>query len=326
MVSLFKDRSPAAIFWLFLLSIVVHSQFFVFPPSVQANNADGLISVFLNKYLVLFSAASAIFTYHAIVVLEALRLNHLFTDNRMYSRVNYLPAMVYILLTGFFTEWSNITPALIANSLVIWFFAKAMHLYNSPNPKTLVFNIGLLIGAGTILYHPLALLLPAAFFALMILRPFLITEWLLLIMGALAPFYFLASYLYLTDRFLLIKNYIPLWQFNLPQVHISIAFFITIAVIVIALVMGFFHWRQENRRLVIQIRNNWVVLLVMLLILIPVPFINPNAGIQSFILCVVPASPIIARGFMASKNNRLPALMFWIMILLVILKNWLIIK
>ena len=326
MVSLFKDRSPAAIFWLFLLSIIVHSRFFVVAPSVQANNADGLLSVLLNKYATLLNSASLIFIYHALVVMQAIRLNHLFTDNRMFSRVNFLPAMIYILLTGLFTEWSSITPALISNALIIWFFAKTMQLYSSQHPKTLLFNVGLLIGMITLLYHPLALLLPAAVFALVIVRPFLITEPLLLIMGTAAPFYFLTVYLYMTDNLLSLKNFIPLWQLNLPQVHISIVFFITVGVVIFILFMGFFFWRAENRRLLIQIRNNWLVLLLLLLILLPLPFINKNAGIHSYILCIVPASPIIARGFLGAKKNTLPALLFWILLALGLLKNWLIVR
>jgi hypothetical protein len=325
-VSLFKDRSPATIIWLFILSIIVHSHFFVYFPTIHTTESNGPLSIFINKYLVLLSPAFIVFTYHALVILQSLRLNHLFTDHRMFSRVTYLPAMVYILLTGLFTEWSSLTPALIGNTFVIWLFAKIAHLNNSPDPKTLLFNIGLLISVSALLYQPMALLLPAAFFALMILRPFIITQWLVLLLGVIAPFYFLVCFLYLKDALASIKNYVPVWKLNLPQVHVSIVFFITIAIIIFILLAGLYYWQQENRRLLIQIRNNWVVLLVMLLVMLPLPFINKNAGIESLILCIVPATPIISRGFFAPKKNTLPALMFWALLIVGILKNWLIVK
>ncbi|HEX8279191.1 MAG TPA: hypothetical protein VF540_10875, partial [Segetibacter sp.] len=84
MVALFKDRSPATILWLFILSIVVHSHFFVNYPVVQPAQDDGLLSVILNNYKAAFSNGAAIFIYHVIVLLQALRLNHLFTGYRMY--------------------------------------------------------------------------------------------------------------------------------------------------------------------------------------------------------------------------------------------------
>lgn len=322
MVALFKDRSPATIFWLILLSIIVHSHFFANTPPVSAVNTEGVLAVFLNNYVAQLPSASIIFIYHAVVVLQALRLNHLFTDHRMYSKVNYLPAMVYILLTGVFTEWSSLTPALVMNTFLIWLFASMINLYSSHHSKTLVFNIGLLTGVCIILYHPSALLIPVAFFALMILRPFIITELLVLLMGVIFPFYLLISYLYLNDRLPSIKNYIPDWSLNLLHIKNPIIFFTTVAIIIAAILLGLFYWQQENRRLLIQVRKNWVVLLAMFFVLLPLPFINKNAGIESLILCIVPASPLIAKGFLAPKKNTIPALMFWVIICLAIVKNW----
>ncbi len=326
MVALFKDRSPVTIFWLFVLSIIVHSHFFVHAPTVSATTADGLLSAFINQYIASLNAAFIILIYHAVILLQALRINHLFTDHRMYSRANYFPAMVYILLTGLFTEWSSLTPALLANFLVIWFFTKIVQLYNSPNPKTLLFNIGLLTGISTILYHPAAMLLPVAFFALMMLRPFNITEGVVLIMGVISPFYFLVSYLYLTDNLPSIKNYIPWWRFHLLKTTASPVFFITIAVIILVIFIALYFWQQENRRLLIQVRNNWVVLVVMLLVMLPVPFVNKDAGLESLLLCIVPASPLIAKGFLGPRKNTLPFIMFSALIVLGILKNWHIVK
>ncbi|MCW3108845.1 MAG: hypothetical protein JWQ09_3351 [Segetibacter sp.] len=322
MVTLFKDRSPATVIWLFILSFIVHSHFIVDFPAIPNDRQDGLLSVFLNNYVALLSPVIVIFIYHAIVIIQALRLNYLFNDHRMYSKVNFLAAMVYILLTGIFKEWSNLTPALIENILVIWLFAKTVRLYNNPNPKTLLFNIGLLIGASIILYHPSALLILVAFFAVMVVRPFIITEWLVLLMGVIFPFYFLASYLYLTDSLHSIFLYIPKWGLNIPHTVISPAFFVTIGLILVILILGMFYSQQESRRLLIQVRKNWVVLSVMLIVMLPIPFINIGAGIDSLLLWIVPASPYMAKGFLAPKKNTLPNLMFWSLLILALLKNW----
>lgn len=322
MVALFKDRSPATVIWLFILSFIVHSHFIVDFPVIPKGRQDGLLSVFLNNYVSLLSPAIVIFTYHAIVIIQALRLNYLFNDHRMYSKSNFLAAMVYILLTGIFKEWSNLTPALIENILVIWLFAKTVRLYNNPNPKTLLFNIGLLIGISVILYHPSALLILVAFFALMVVRPFIITEWLVLLMGVIFPFYFLASYLYLTDRLSSILLFIPRWGINIPRILVSPAFFVTIGLILAILILGMIYSQQESRRLLIQVRKNWVVLTVMLFVMLPIPFINTDVGIESLLLWVVPASPYMAKGFLGPKKNTLPNLMFWSLLLLAFLKNW----
>jgi hypothetical protein len=322
LVALFKDRSPATVIWLFLLSFIVHSHFIVDTPAIASAQNDGLLSVFLNRYVALLSPAIIILIYHALVILQALRLNYLFSDNRMYSRPNFLAAMVYILLTGIFNEWSNLTPALIENILVIWLFAKTVRLYSNPNPKTLLFNMGLLIGVSIILYHPSALLILVAFFALMVVRPFLITEWLVLLMGVVFPYYFLASYLYLTDSLGSILSYIPKWALNIPHTIISPAFFVTLGLIVIILVTGMLYSQQESRRLLIQVRKNWVVLSVLLIVMLPIPFINKGAGIDSLLLWIVPASPYMAKAFLGPKKNTFPNLMFWSLLAVALLKSW----
>lgn len=322
MVALFKDRSPAAIIWLFLLSIVVHSHFFVDFTVIWAPYNSGLISWFLNKYLALLSPAFIIFIYHGVVFLQALRLNYLFTGHRMYSKVNYLPAMTYILLTGFFPEWSYLSPALIDNFMVIWLFSKCIGFYNSPDPKTLLFNSGIIIGISILFYHPSALLIMVALFALITLRSVIITEWLVLFMGVVCPYYFLFAYLYLTDRIKSGADYIPSFQLHVPKVTSIIPFFVSVGVIVLVLVIGIIYWRQENRRLLIQIRKNWVILIAMLFILLPVCFIHKGAGIESLLLWIVPASPLIAAGFLVPKNNFFPTLLFWLLLAVVIVKNW----
>ena len=243
-------------------------------------------------------------------------------DNRMYSKPNYLAGMVYILLTGLFVEWNNLSPALLDNFLIIWLYAKTNKLYSTQNPKTLIFNIGLIIGISIIFYHPSALLILIAIFALMVVRPFVITEWFILLMGVICPFYFLFSWLYLTDKFSSFHLYIPNWQLNLPDTLITPWFFVTIILIIVVLLIGLFYYQNESLRLLIQVRKNWGVLLVMLLIMLPIPFINKDAGLDSLLLWIVPASPFIAKGFLAPKRNVLPNIMFWSLIVLALIKNW----
>jgi hypothetical protein len=62
--------------------------------------------------------------------------------------------------------------------------------------------------------------------------------------------------------------------------------------------------------------------MVMLLIMLPIPFINKDAGLDSLLLWIVPASPFIAKGFLAPKKNVLPNIMFWSLLILGLVKNW----
>ena len=326
MTSPFKDRSPIVVIWLVLLCLVVHSHFIIDFSGVQSPLNDGLFSIFLRKYIAPLGTAATLIIYHFIIVAQALGLNYLFSENRMYSRPNYLAAMVYILLTGIFTQWSALTPALLDNVLVIWLYAQTLKLYNAPNPKSLLFNIGLIIGLSILCYQPSALLILVALFALLVVRPFVITELLVLLMGVFTPLYFSTAWLFLTDQLNRFQSFLPRWQLNLPDTQINTWFFVTIGLILLILFIGLYYWQSESRRLLIHIRKNWGVLIVMLLVMLPIPFINKDAGLDSLILWLIPASPFIAKGFLAPRQNFLPNIMFWALLLLGIVKNWGLVK
>lgn len=326
MVALFKDRSPVNIIWLFMLSIAVHAHFFLAPPAVVASEGNGLISMFLNHYAKSWNPVLIMIVFHILVLSQALRLNYVFTDQRMFTRPSYLTAMAYILITSVFAPWNHLTPALIANTLLIWLFAQIIKLYNSPNPKTLLFNIGLIIGGCILMFHPTTLLILIAIFALMVVRPFNITEWLVMLMGVFAPFYFLLAFLYLTDRWEQITRFIPEFQLNLPDVEPTPLFFVTIGTILLMLLFGIYHFQDKSRRMLIQVRKNWGVLMVMLLIMLPLPFVSKDAALDSLLLWMIPVSPFIAKGFLSPKKETFPNIMFWLLIVLIVLNNWSFIK
>jgi hypothetical protein len=322
LVSFFKDRSAAAAIWVLLLSLAVHFHFFINPPQVLAGEADGLISLVLAKYLVGEHEVVIILLYHFLVVTQALRLNYLFNDHRMFAKPSFLTAMAYVLLTAVLKEWNHLTPALVANSLVIWLYAKTVRLYNNPNPKTLLFNIGLVIGLAVLLYHPTTLLVIVALFALLVVRPFSLPEILVMFMGIATPFYFLGAYLFLTDQFHTFLKFLPLLEFNLPRIEVPIMFFISLAVIISVLIIGIVNWQDKNRRMVIQIRKNWGVLVVMLWVMLPLPFINDSANWETLLLWCIPASPFVSYAFSETKKDTFPNIIFWTFIVLAVINNW----
>lgn len=322
MVSFFKDRSAANIVWVILLSLSVHAHFFIDPPEVVIGVKDGLISVGFSRFLAGLNPVILIFLYHLLVISQALRLNYLFNDQRMFVRSNFLTAMAYVLVTAVFKEWNDLTPALVANSLIIWLFAKTMRLYNNPNPKTLLFNIGLIIGLSVLLYHPTALLVLVALFAVLVVRPFSIPELVVMFMGVAAPFYFLGAYLFLTDQFIELSRFMPAFWLNLPKVDSLPLFLVSLAIIIVVLLIGVFNWQNKNRRMVIQIRKNWAVLVVMLLVMIPLPFINKGSGIDTILLWAVPVSPFAAHAFLSDRKDTFANIIFWVLVALIAVNNW----
>lgn len=309
-----------------MLSIGVHLHFFVNSPLVVANTNDGVLSLFLKAYVSGLSATALFVLYHFILLLQAIRLNMVLSDLRMFQHNTYTSAMSYVLLSGILIQWCNLSSALAANFLVIWLFIKLSRLYNHPSPKTLLFNTGLIVGLSVICYHPTAILIVVVLFALAVVRPFRLAEWVILLMGILLPFYFLFSFLFLKDQTASFTSFIPYLQLNLPVNAWNLPLVVGLSVLLATLVAGLICWQLTIQRMVIQIRKNWGVMMVMLIILLPIPFIFLHAGLESAFMSLLPLAAFASNAFSTPRRLIVPNILFWLAIGVLVYNNWILIK
>ncbi|HJV20209.1 MAG TPA: hypothetical protein VJ552_10065 [Sediminibacterium sp.] len=326
MVFLFRDKSVINILFLAILSLVAHFHLFFQAPVVLATANDGFFSIFLRRWVTGLDASLLFLTYLLAILVQAIRLNMLLLELKMFPQPGYTLAMSYILLSGLMTQWCAITPALFANFLLIWLFIKITRLFNQANPKSLLFNIGLIIGITVLCYHPTAILTIVVLFSLAIIRPFKLQEWFILLMGILLPYYFLGAGLFLDDRLGTITRFLPNPGLVLPVTELGPPLIISSSLILLSLLSGLICWQQFNSRLVIQIRKNWAVMLLMGLILLAVPFIFEEAGIQAAFLCLVPLSAFTSNAFSYPKRMFFPNLLFLLLLGGVLYTNWLVLN
>jgi hypothetical protein len=162
-------------------------------------------------------------------------------------------------------------------------------------------------------------------FALAVVRPFNLAEWVILLMGVLLPYYFLAAFLFLKDELSTFPSYLPYLQWNLPLAKWSVMLIVSLSLLLIIVVAGLYFWQANNKRMVIQIRKNWGVMIVMLLILLPIPFIFLHAGIESAFMALVPIAAFGGNTFSYTRRLVMPNLLFWLCVGVIIYNNWLLI-
>lgn len=326
MVFLFRDKSFVSVFFLIILCLLVHTHLLISAPTIATAEDSGIISFVLTNYLNALPKGMLVLLYIAIILLQAIRLNILLNEYKMFQHTGFTTAMSYVLLTGFFPQWSTISPALIANIFVIWIFIQLSKLYNNPSPKSLLFNTGLIIGAAILCYQPTAMLIAVVFFALVIVRPFIISEWFVLLLGIIMPFYIISALLFLNDKINLLPTFLPRTKFGLVVPIADVWFWVSIVAIAVLLIAGFITLTNNNNRMVIQIRKNWNIMIVMVIMLLIIPFIFYNAGLQSAALSIIPLAAIIANIFLYPKKMLVPNLFFALAIIIIIHNNWVLIK
>lgn len=312
MVFLFRDRSDINLLFLVVLSVLVHFHFYWEAPIVIANPSDGLLAYLLYHYIQPLPPLALIVLFHLIVITQALRLNILVSRFKMFQQVSYLPAFTFVLLTALFPFWDAISSGLIANVLIIWILVKLNRLYDQTQPKTLEFNIGLIVGFSILLYEPIAILIPVVVFALAIIRPFRLAEWLVVIMGILLPFYFIFTYVFLTDSAAAFTAFLPKLDWKNPLAGVDLKSAIALLFLGIQLLIGLYYWQDQQNRFIIQVRKYWGVMLLTLVVTFFQPIIFSTQALHASAIVIAPLASFISFCYASPKQLFLPNILFWI--------------
>ena len=228
--------------------------------------------------------------------------------------------MSYLLITSMFSEWNVLTAPLVINTLLIWVWARMSSLYNNSNPKATLFNIGIMIGLSTFFYFPSLAFALLIVFALMVMRPFILSEWITAILGILTPYYFMFAYLFLSGKLSTYK--IPRFQVSYPMFHQNYWEYTAIGLIVIAFLTGGYFVQTNFKRQLVQVRKSWSLILLYLVVAVFVPFINATHTLEYWILTAVPLSAYIGCAFLYPTKKWFTVSLHWIMVALVLVISY----
>jgi len=253
------------------------------------------------------STSSVFFGISSIVLLfiQAILINNIVNRNKLFAKEHYLTGMCYLLFISFYITKLELSPVLLSSTSILWILYKLCSLQTMQNPKTVIFNISIVLGLTTMIYTPTLLFILVLFFALIITRPFKFPEWVMVFVGISVPYYFIWSFLFINgikniNPLPLIDLAIPVIQFTKWEVLINI-------LIGLLLLIGFVYIQQNSRKLLFQSRNNWTIIYFYLFIAILCPFLNNNSSIGDFIFILSPICTIGAAFFFYPKKNLIPS-------------------
>jgi hypothetical protein len=289
-VGLFKQKSPGNIIILLLFGLLIKIPMFLYAKPVVSTAQDG------NLYRALVSGISfpdssnaslaAIIAY-LLIYIQAMLLNFTMNEYRMAPKQNYLVAMSYLLITSLLPEWNYLSAPLVAATFVIAMFTLIFGLYNIASARGRIYNIGLIAGISSFIFFPSALFIVCILLGLMILKPFRLNEIFLFLMGCLTPYYFYAVYLFLSDN-LTLASLFPQFDLSIPTVKSSIWLAISTSLLTVPFLVGGYHIQVNLRKMLIQVRKNWSVMLLYLFLSLFVPYINNAETFHTWVLVAAP--------------------------------------
>lgn len=274
---------------LLIFGLLLKMPVFLYPKQAVATENDAEFYHGLVQWLQSAGGNSALLASALAFLLlyaQALMLNSIMNGFRMMSKPTYLPAMSYLLITTLLPEWSFLSSPLVATTLILWTIAILFRLYNVQVARGPVFNMGLLIGLSSYIYFPSAAFLLCFLLGMMILKPFRLNEVILFLLGCLTPYYFYGTYLFLTDN-LSFQSFLPHVSVAVPEVKSSVWLAVSTLLLTIPFLIGGFYVQSHLHKMLIQVRKNWSIVLLYLVLAFFIPFINTYASFSNWILVAV---------------------------------------
>lgn len=324
MIALFKQKSPANIVILLIFGLLIKMPLFLYAKAIEAGPEDGRLYHIILSFLTTEGKSNALSCSTVAFMLlygQALLINYLVNEQRMTTRQTFLPAMAYLLVTSLLPDWNYLSAPLVASTLIIWTLIKVFKLYNATAASGVIFNIGLLIGISSFIYFPSIAFLLCILLALMILRPFRVNEFVLLILGILTPYYFYAVYLFLNDQ-LVLENFLPTLLLQVPEVENNIWIAAAIVFLGVPFLMGGYFIQAQLRKMLIQARKNWSILLLYVFLSLLIPFINSETSLYNWVIVAAPFATFHTCAYLYPKRNAVSLLLFFLTVAFILFQQY----
>jgi hypothetical protein len=310
-IGIFKQKSPGNVAVLLIFGLLLKLPIFLHPKAIVATNNDGrLYQWFIGA---LPASNSFVFSFIAFMFLytQALMLNYMVNEYRLIAKQTFLPAMAYLLITSLLPEWNYLSSPMISNTFIIWMFIYLFRLYNAANARAQVYNIGLIAGINSYIFFPSTAFSICVLLGLMILKPFRFNEIVLFILGWTTPYYFHAIYLFLTNK-LTLANFFPHISVHVPEIKSSIWLAASTLLLALPFFIGGYFVQTHIRKMLIQVRKNWSILLLYLVLAFFVPFINSDGLFYTWILIASPFTAFHACAYFYPPRRWLSFFLFFL--------------
>lgn len=306
MIGLFKNNNPLALLLLALLAILPG---FFGDTKVTAALPAGSTALFdyfagLDHVLLQYNSLLHTTINSSLVLVEALLLNKIISDHKLMDRPGFIPAMAFLLLNALL-PFNITTTYLILIGVMLLVLKILMVMYKQSKPNNQLLLVGFMMGSMAGLNTSYLLLFPWITIGIMIMRPASVRESLISGLGFVMPFYFLASMLYLTDRFDP-SNIFPAFtiDFGLPALP-PLTWAKTILFLTFPWV-GILLYNKEIGKMVIQGRKAYLLMLLLNMALMLICFLSFKSISTNFALMLVPSTLMFAPFFLSFKRDFIP--------------------
>jgi hypothetical protein len=316
----FKQKNPANILLLLVFGVLIKLPMFLHPHVPLTRPADGELFDAILRFLEPAGRSyPGLYSFLAfgLLYLQALVLTSFINTQRMMNRPNYLAGMSYMLITSLLPEWNYFSAPLLINSILLLVLSGLFRIYNQPNAKGTIFNIGLALGIAGFLFVSSLTFIIWILLALAVMRPFRLNEWVICILGITTPFYFYAIYIFIKGKWSW-NAFLPHISIGVPSLEQTAWLAASVFLLMVPFLAGGYYVQDNLRRMLINVRKGWSLLLLYLLTALLLPFVNTSGTFENWVMAMVPMAAFHGCTYLYSTWRIFPQILFWITIAFVI--------
>ncbi len=317
MINQFRSLHPLNLALLLAYTLFMRMAiFFNLPSELNFEILESYTKLFIVIPSDAISAEANVFFAMIVVLVQALIFNRIVNNHALLVKPNYLPALMYITGTSLFLQFLVLSPALICNFLIIIIIDKFLKLSKTANAMSIMFDAGMIIAIGTLIYFPFILLLLMLWLSLLMYRPFSWREWISGLIGFLTIFMFVAVFYYWNDK---IDRFIDIWQpltNKFPsKLQINYNDYWVLIPVSMIMVMAAIQLRENFFRSFISTRRAFQMLFFMFLVSILSFYTKRGVTVAHFLLCVPPGAVLLAYYFSNAKKRWFYETLFAILVI-----------
>lgn len=256
-----------------------------------------------------------------LVFVQALLINRMCIKHKLLKDLNLVPGLIYVLLTASLPDFIQLSPALMALTLIIPCVGIIATTYNNNQVASEIFTSGIFVGIAALLYYPMYYFGVVSFLSILILKSFSFKERLQHLIGIITPTLILLSCeIFIQYDKLVVPNYfLSNFQYDftlLIQDIKSLFVAIAIAICIIIVIINYGNYMAQKATATqkkIDILY-WVSAFSLVSIILTYKTEYTHIHILLF-----PLSIFLAMSLMAMKNRIFAEIIHFVMMLLVII-------
>jgi len=306
MINFFKNLSPLNILWLLVVLFILRAGYlFNLPVKIDSAYFENLEHLLLSPGLHYpFTPFLNVVLAGIFVFIQALLLNRLVNHFNLLGKPTFLPALMYLTVSGLYTPFLVLSPPLICNFFVIWMLFKLINFYKSKDSKSDAFDLGMIVAVGSLIYLPFIFFFLTIWISLVIFKPFNWREWIASVIGYVTVFFFLAVYYYLNNRLTQFGSIWPPLGTKFPnRVALNYYNYLILVPVAAILILCFLKLQQNYYKSYIQIRKSYQLLFVIFLIAALTFYVRAAFQVSHFLLCAVPAAVFFSYYFLHARRR-----------------------